>query len=446
MSFWDTELSNTLLNSTKIISEAQYDRFNQWFSNYNEDCPTSSNQGTLNLPFQRWFRFKEAFSPKFVADTLSSLPYKVNYCLDPFMGSGTTAITCNMMGINSIGTEVNPFLSDLISSKLTYVSPTLFFKNYKNLIDNLKIIDDDFKLSPGMPISFTEPGINGRFIFYKNTYSTIRAILRSSASMPDNEAKLLKVLLGSVLVENSNAIVNGKGRRYRSNWNLKVKTGYDIITSLNKAVINALDDIERFHDNNSNTVHKIYTGDTRKLLKKIDYADVVIFSPPYPNSFDYTDVYNIELWMLDYLKSSNDNRTLRNDTLRSHVQAKWSSQDNDSLQSETLQKIYGKLSKVRSNLWNKNIPEMIFYYFEDLLSIFNEFKRILPIEHHVIIAVGDSQYAGIHIDVAKILEEIVSPVGFVLQDRGEIRSMRSSSQHGGKFELSEHCLVFRKIR
>ncbi len=446
MSFWDTELSDTLINSTKIISESQSDKFNQWFSNYNGDCPTSSNQGTIKLPFQRWFRFKEAFSPKFVADTLSSLPYKVNYCLDPFMGSGTTAITCNMMGINSIGTEVNPFLSDLISSKLTYVSPTLFFRNYKKLINNLEIIDDDYKLSSGMPLSFTEPGIKGRFLFYLNTYSTIRAILRTSALLPANEARLLKVLLGSVLVENSNAIVNGKGRRYRSNWNLRVKTGHDIIVSLNKAVSNALEDIENFHSNHNKTTHRILTGDTRKLLKKVDYADVIIFSPPYPNSFDYTDVYNIELWMLNYLKSSNDNRRLRNETLRSHVQAKWNSHGNDSIQSTTLQAVYENLSKLRDNLWNKNIPEMIYYYFEDLFMIFNEFDRILAKDHHVIIAVGDSQYAGIHIDVAKILEEIALPIGFILENRGEIRSMRSSSQHGGKLELSEHCLVFRKIR
>ncbi|HGZ0508445.1 TPA: hypothetical protein ACOKAA_005525, partial [Klebsiella pneumoniae] len=65
---------------------------------------------------------------------------------------------------------------------------------------------------------------------------------------------------------------------------------------------------------------------------------------------------------------------------------------------------------------------------------------------HAIVAIGDSQYAGVHIDVGVILEEILISLGFVLQEKGEIRSMRSSSQHGGKFELSEHCLVFKKIR
>ncbi|HCD7359641.1 TPA: hypothetical protein NDZ02_005625, partial [Klebsiella pneumoniae] len=154
----------------------------------------------------------------------------------------------------------------------------------------------DFLLTPGMPLSFTEPGIKGRFIFYKNTYATIRALLRSSKLMSNDEARLFKVLLGSVLIENSNAIVNGKGRRYRRNWESRVKTGHDVIRSLNKAVYNALEDIQLFRTENNST-HTILNGDTRKLLKDIKKADVIIFSPPYPNSFDYTDVYNIELWM-----------------------------------------------------------------------------------------------------------------------------------------------------
>ncbi|RCI91778.1 DNA methylase N-4/N-6 [Klebsiella pneumoniae] len=415
MSFWQSEINETITNSFRFIAKSEHDNFSKWLSKYNEKAPTSSNQGTIDLPFQRWFRFKEAFSPKFVVDTLTSLPYEVNTCLDPFLGSGTTAITCKLMGINSIGTEVNPFLADLISAKLKYVSPEIFLRGYKNIIDNLEIIPEDFLLTPGMPLSFTEPGIKGRFIFYKNTYATIRALLRSSKLMSNDEARLFKVLLGSVLIENSNAIVNGKGRRYRRNWESRVKTGHDVIRSLNKAVYNALEDIQLFRTENNST-HTILNGDTRKLLKDIKKADVIIFSPPYPNSFDYTDVYNIELWMLDYLKNDIDNKKLRNQTFRSQ------------------------------DLWNKNIPEMVYNYFEDLQTIFKEFSRILPVNHHAIVAIGDSQYAGVHIDVGVILEEILISLGFVLQEKGEIRSMRSSSQHGGKFELSEHCLVFKKIR
>lgn len=88
---------------------------------------------------------------------------------------------------------------------------------------------------------------------------------------------------------------------------------------------------------------------------------------------------------------------------------------------------------------------MVTYYFDDLYNIFFEFKRILDNGHHAIVAIGDSRYADVHIDVATILQESVADLGFQLVNRGAIRSMRSSSQNGGKLELSEHCLVFEKI-
>ena len=93
-----------------------------------------SNQGTTEVPFQRWFRFKEAFSPKFVIDTLASLDGPVEHCLDPFGGSGTTALTCRMLGLSSTSIEVNPFLADLIEAKIEPVSSSAFLGDYEDLL------------------------------------------------------------------------------------------------------------------------------------------------------------------------------------------------------------------------------------------------------------------------------------------------------------------------
>ncbi|HHM2039652.1 TPA: hypothetical protein ACRGI2_005308, partial [Klebsiella pneumoniae] len=62
MSFWQSEINETITNSFRFIAKSEHDNFSKWLSKYNEKAPTSSNQGTIDLPFQRWFRFKEAFS------------------------------------------------------------------------------------------------------------------------------------------------------------------------------------------------------------------------------------------------------------------------------------------------------------------------------------------------------------------------------------------------
>jgi DNA modification methylase len=442
--FWESSLAETVRISERLTGSRTRSRdVAGWFGLYADNAPTSSNQGVAQLPFQRWFHFKEAFSPKFVADTLGSLPYKVETCLDPFGGSGTTATTCRMLGIKSSSVEVNPFLADLIEAKLTPVAPAQFCASYERIISKLKILKADKLPIEGMPPTLLEPGVSDRYVFSADVFRTARAILRSSSSLPPSHARLLKVLMGAVLVSNSNVVINGKGRRYRRGWESKEKDGSDLIASLDAAVDMAIADLTMF-SGLPRGKHKIYRGDARVALTKVEEADVAIFSPPYPNSFDYTDVYNLELWMLGYLNCGLDNRKLRHRTLRSHVQTKWKTTARIA-SSSTLDETIEVLSRSREDLWNPHIPEMVGFYFDDLCRVFQQLARILKKGHHAVVAVGDSQYAGVHVNVANILIEAVAHFGFRLSERGAIRSMRNSSQHGGRFELSEHCIVFERI-
>src|SRR5580704_5356156 len=92
--------------------------FNRWLADHDATTPVSSNQPSLRLPFQRWFKFKEAFSPRFILDCIQTLDTAPRSCLDAFGGSGTTALTCQFLGIRPTTIEVNPFLCDLITAKL----------------------------------------------------------------------------------------------------------------------------------------------------------------------------------------------------------------------------------------------------------------------------------------------------------------------------------------
>src|ERR1051325_9700311 len=100
------------------VSDGRARLFNRWLADHDREAPISSNQPSLRLPFQRWFKFKEAFSPRFIFDCVQSMGTPPRTCLDPFGGSGTTALTCQFLGIRPITIEVNPFLADLIEAKL----------------------------------------------------------------------------------------------------------------------------------------------------------------------------------------------------------------------------------------------------------------------------------------------------------------------------------------
>ena len=79
-----------------------------------------TNDGARPIAFQSWHHFKEAFAPELVAHAVRSSPVTVARCIDPFGGSGTTALACQMLGVASTTVEVNPFLADVIRAKLTH--------------------------------------------------------------------------------------------------------------------------------------------------------------------------------------------------------------------------------------------------------------------------------------------------------------------------------------
>lgn len=442
MNFWTATLEETVSRASRAVHVRYPGDFREWLKLYAEDMPTSSNQGSVQVPFQRWFKFKEAFSPKFVADTIASLPYPVRTCLDPFMGSGTTALTCSFLGVNSVGVEVNPFMADLARAKVTAVSPSTLLAAHRKVTDGLVFTQEDLCVPQGMPSTMCEPGVKGRYLFPRDVYGTIRALVRRIELLPPDEARLLRILLGSILVQNSNVIVNGKGRRYRKNWAARERTARDLLDDLEQAIQAVVDDLVRFPVRPA-TRHLVIEGDARRSLAAVHSADLAVFSPPYPNSFDYTDVYNLELWMLGYLKSATDNSRLRNATLRSHVQTRWDD-PNRSIRSSTLDDTVARLQAHRSDLWNPRIPEMVLAYFDDLGTIMRHLQRILEPGRHAVIAIGDSQYAGVHVDVAQILDDASKSVGFSVITRDAIRSMRNSAQHGGTFELQEHCIVMER--
>jgi hypothetical protein len=91
--------------------------FNAWVAGRRIES-IGTNAGAHVLPFQAWRHFKEAFAPELIQRAISESPIPVRNCLDPFGGSGTTALACQFLGVRPTSIEVNPFLADLIEAKL----------------------------------------------------------------------------------------------------------------------------------------------------------------------------------------------------------------------------------------------------------------------------------------------------------------------------------------
>lgn len=402
-----------------------------------------TNAGSAVLPFQRWRHFKEAFAPEVVEEAVRTSPIPVQRCLDPFGGSGTTALACQFLGVKPTTVEVNPYLADLIEAKLaSYDSDHLI----ASLGSVLRSADQHQAAAEAkralLPATFVEPGVKDRWIFDRAVADRVLALAEAVAHLPDEaERRLLRVLLGGILLGVSNVVVNGKGRRYRRGWEARQRTAGEVDTAFADAASSAIAETHRFAGRQEGG-YRVIRGDSRSALVDESF-ELAVFSPPYPNSFDYTDVYNIELWMLGYLQSFDDNKRLRQATLASHVQVH--RQYAEAPQgSPSLDKTITALEAARPALWSKRIPEMVGAYFAEMAGVIGNVGKMLVPGGTMWIVVGDSRYAEIPVETAVVLAELAIGMDLRVERIDVLRDMRASAQQGGQYQLGESLIVLRR--
>ena len=186
----------------------------------------STNSGATPVAFQAWRAFKEAFAPELVAqafeETGFALGRAVERSIDPFGGSGTTALASQFLGVSPTTIEVNPYLADLIEAKLVTYNASALLDDYSNVLKNARSSEEG-ALFPGAPVTFVEPGLGGRYLFSLKIARKLAALRNAVLSVgnPDHR-RLFRVLLAPVpwlLVMSSSAAkagdIDGIGRSVR---------------------------------------------------------------------------------------------------------------------------------------------------------------------------------------------------------------------------------------
>lgn len=422
------------------IASAASVSFDTWIGDRKHKS-LGTNAGAPPLAFQNWRHIKEAFAPELVAravsETTDSLGRPVETCIDPFSGSGTTPLACQFLGVMPTAIEVNPFLSDLIEAKLTPIDGHSVKSQLIEILATTSELDPK-SYYPGAPPTFLEPGVKGRYLFSYELASRIASLLDAILSIEDVALRrFFRILLGSAAIDVCNATVSGKGRRYRKNWQAQQSTPDELDKFFASGVRAALRDSQKFTPRHTHSF-SLHRGDALQILRTIGEADLAVFSPPYPNSFDYTDIYNIELWILRYLRNSEENTRLRMNTIRSHVQIK-----RDMTTGALPAIIQNSIERLRAveNLWNPWIPDMIGAYFADLTATMKELKRILPSRGRAYVVLGDSRYSEIHIPVIQGFGDTAAELDFEVVCIEPLASKRTSPQQGGRRELGESLVI-----
>ncbi len=406
--------------------------------------------GNKYQPVHRWYSLVEGYSSELVRRILGEQERMPGVCFDPFMGVGTTALTCQDLGVKCFGVENSPFFFDVTRAKLrTDYDP----HEFKVLIDEFETYLFSCEHSHPLPEIETktlfETEGRERWIFNDQVREGITDILEKMHDLPPSFNKyfnLFKVALGNHLVGISNVFRNGKCLSFKKNWqqnNIQRKDVHKLFINYCRNII--LTDI-RSKSNICTRTHNyvnVFRGDSRELVKNLpdDSIDIVITSPPYLNSRDYTDIYRLELWMLGYVSKFTEERKLRSSALTSHVQIMVKEKESPNI--PELSEFLTHLGTVPS-LWNKNIPNMIKGYFSDMQSIFEDLSPKLKPGAMLYINVSNSAYGNKICEVDTILAKIAETKGYEALEIRTARFINSSKQQSIASKLRESVIVLRK--
>jgi hypothetical protein len=234
---------------------------------------------------------------------------------------------------------------------------------------------------------------------------------------------------------------DGKGLKYPKNK--KPENFYDIfILNLNKFI----DDIKRIK---ITPKPKIILGNNLEILKKKNFIQkyknnisLCLFSPPYANCFDYTEVYKTELWFGGFVNDYTDLKILRNQSLSSHL-------NKDLNNVKILKEIKSTIEKIKTKeLWSKKIVDMLINYFYEMNLLMRLIYPLLNEQGKCVIVVGNSSYGNIAIATDKIIENLAKKIGYKKTFIIEARKLGTSSQQYKKIDdvkkLRESLVVLSK--
>ena len=149
-----------------------------------------------------------------------------------------------------------------------------------------------------------------------------------------------------------------------------------------------------------------------------------MFSPPYANCFDYCEVSKMEIWLGDFVHEYRDFDKFRGEAIRSHVNSKFNhTVQHDNYNANTIASLIGTF-----NVWNKNIPDMLRGYFDDMEEVLRRIHKILKKNDYCFIVVANSSYKGIVVPTDLLLADIGKSIGFKVKNIIVARAMNTSSQ------------------
>lgn len=367
-------------------------------------------------PVHRWYSYKEAFSPRLPIEVVARTGTgTTGIVADPFAGVATTALALQHHPdvTRVVGVEYSPFAHFAGRAKLLWPKTTG---------DRLRAAARrlaGYRVQPRA----TAPELaafSNEAIFKPATVAQLvsaRDAIAEDEAIGDVERTLLLLGLGAVIEDVSGAAKDGRalrilGDRARRRKALHPKRGAAIGGGVREVLLNQwlamaedLDLLANLRRTASKRTDRHLRGDARDL-EGIDRrglrehplppnsVGLAVYSPPYLNCIDYTEVYKLELWLLGFVGDQKAFRDVRLGTLRSHPSIQFPARGYfDGVDSPAVEAVTQIERLLEERLPRPGLGVMARGYFEDMFRVFSEQHRVLERGGHAVCVVANSTFS-----------------------------------------------------
>lgn len=420
-----------------------------------------------------WLKYKEGFSAELVNVLLDEMNVPENgTILDPFWGSGTTGLVCQMRGFNSIGYDIMPISSVSIKAKASVMDyDTDELERLLNAVRELKVPDNYNKKTEYVKITEDAyPPENEIFIKYVSDW-------RDESEYTELARNLLTLCIVNSLERCSYTIKSGqylgwdyrspkvkkanKDRKEKGKKALPKKVVREVIADAHEIIVEELEhvisEIKLIQKNNTEitTAHIKYVQNS--VLKELplmadNSVNGVITSPPYCNRYDYTRTYALELVYLGL--GEQEIKDMRQALLSCTVESKSKLKQleeyyksigaekrfnyiNSIIENNTvLNEIKSALNQRKDNgdLNNNGVIRMVEGYFTELAFVYAELYRVCSSGSTVAFVNDNVRYGGEVIPVDFLSSLFAEQFGFKVKKIYCLHQKKgNSSQQMAKF-------------
>jgi hypothetical protein len=251
-----------------------------------------------------WLRLTPAYSVNLVSKLLDQHAGKDSIVLDPFCGTGTTALVCATRGIACDTTDINPFLIWLAQTKANNYNARSVssFQNASHQV--VEAICNTKEKAAWLPdLHQIEKWWDDATL--QSLGRAIGKIKEISNDISCETADLLKIAFCRVLIEHANVSFGHQSMSFKKNSNNLQLAFLDsieshIVSSWQRAVTSIAAAASSIILKRS----KVLLCDARSLSEhlSLNHYTCVITSPPYPNRMSYIRELRPYMYWLGYLQ------------------------------------------------------------------------------------------------------------------------------------------------